>query len=60
MRLTPLMQGSFSVRIDDLGTASCGPNGGMAYAHPHGSTTAVLPPMEETGATGTVNLSATF
>jgi hypothetical protein len=60
MRLTPTKQGSFSVTIDSLGTGSNGPNGGVAYPDPHGTATAVLPALQETGATGTVNLSAKF
>lgn len=60
MLLTPTKQGSFSVTIDSLGTGSTGPNGGVAYPDPHGSVTAVLPADQSTGATGTVNLSATF
>jgi hypothetical protein len=60
MQLKPTKQGSFSVTIKSLGTGSSGPNGGVAYADPHGTATAVLPALQETGATGTVNLSAKF
>ena len=59
-QLTPTKQGSFSVTIDSLGTGSNGPNGGVAYADPHGSATAVLPALQDTGATGTANLHAKF
>ena len=60
MQLTPTKQGSFSVTIDSLGTGSKGPNGGVAYPDPHGSANAVLPALQDTGATGTVNLHAKF
>ena len=60
MHLTPAKQGSFSVTIDSLGSGTNGANGMVAYPDPHGSATAVLPALQDTGATGTVNLSATF
>jgi len=59
MQTMPTMQGSFSVTIDSLGEASSA-DGTTAYPYAQGSATAVLPAVEGSGATGTVNLSAEF